>query len=796
MRTLREISLKRNVQIGHMAALRDVKRLMQENRLTTIPVVKDNELTGMVTLDQVFEHSSNRLVCDAMAKQVVTIQVDSSLDEALNLVKCKNLDTIPVLGGKKLIGLITIQEIVEELLRARKKLEEYSENLEEKVKARTFELSVLYELSQQIGYTLDYKQLLNLIASSLHKVIKYDIYGTFLFKGNSGDVKINLPQNLNGRIIERVKQLLIDAFKELSDTEFDEGKLDIEVDIPTLSDPEHLQVQDDIRSFFNVPLIVRGETIGIINVSSLKENAFTEDHIRVLYTIANQASIAIERLRGAEKSKIQASVESMVDGVIMIDENNELMVINPAAKKILDIDPNSAVHFEEIRELLDFDSVAFLKEEKKDLLRREVNIFGVPCQMQISSVLDVEERDIGTVVWLRDISREKEIDQMKSEFISVVSHELRTPLTSMKNAINIILGGMAGEITQNQRKFLSLANKNIDRLAGIINNLLDLSKLEAGKVEIRFQEVDLNEPLDTVISSLIPQAEDKSITMRKEIPVGLPKIYGDTDKIEQIFTNLINNAIKFTPEGGSITVAARLVHSPEGVPTEEYELNGNFIEICVEDTGIGIPEEELDHVFDKFHQIAGSLTREIGGTGLGLPITKGLIEAHKGEIRVESEVGKGSRFVFTLPQYIPQWVLKDQLEKEIKKAEENKTALSLLILKVEEFGYLRETYGEVETMRLLDELSRLIRNTVRRTTDRVEIQRASGQLVVILADTPKEAISALSKRIEEAVSKYEFKIGQESIRITLATQIETYPDDGVILEELMEKARSEFAVAI
>ncbi len=367
MRTLREISLKRNVQIGHMAALRDVKRLMQENRLTTIPVVKDNELTGMVTLDQVFEHSSNRLVCDAMAKQVVTIQVDSSLDEALNLVKCKNLDTIPVLGGKKLIGLITIQEIVEELLRARKKLEEYSENLEEKVKARTFELSVLYELSQQIGYTLDYKQLLNLIASSLHKVIKYDIYGTFLFKGNSGDVKINLPQNLNGRIIERVKQLLIDAFKELSDTEFDEGKLDIEVDIPTLSDPEHLQVQDDIRSFFNVPLIVRGETIGIINVSSLKENAFTEDHIRVLYTIANQASIAIERLRGllaAEKSKIQASVESMVDGVIMIDENNELMVINPAAKKLLNINPNSAVHFEEIRELLDEAATRRKKNQK------------------------------------------------------------------------------------------------------------------------------------------------------------------------------------------------------------------------------------------------------------------------------------------------------------------------------------------------------------------------------------------------------------------------------------------------
>jgi len=205
MGVLREISLKRNVQIGPMAALRDVKGLMRKNRLTTIPVVKDNQLMGMVTLDQVFGHSSNRLVCDAMAKGIVTIKVDSSLDEALKLMKCKSLDTIPVLDGKKLIGLITIQEIVEELIWARKKLEEYSKTLEQRVKERTFELSVLSELSQQIGYTLDYKQLLNLIASSLHKVVKYDIYGTFLLNGNSGDVRIKLPKNLNGKIIERVK---------------------------------------------------------------------------------------------------------------------------------------------------------------------------------------------------------------------------------------------------------------------------------------------------------------------------------------------------------------------------------------------------------------------------------------------------------------------------------------------------------------------------------------------------------------------------------------------------------------
>ncbi len=406
----------------------------------------------------------------------------------------------------------------------------------------------------------------------------------------------------------------------------------------------------------------------------------------------------------------------------------------------------------------------------------------LPVDMAASRSKNEKNNSADIICFVRDVTKEKEIDRMKSEFISVVSHELRTPLTSIKNAVNIILGGTAGEITQNQEKFLSLAGRNIDRLAGIINNLLDLSKLEAGKVEMRFQEMDLNEPLDTVISSLRPQAEEKAVAISREIPVGLPKIHGDKDKIEQIFTNLINNAIKFTPEGGSITVAANSVRSgefPNSEPrSEENEFDRNFIEISVEDTGIGIPENELDLVFDKFHQIGGSLTRKTGGTGLGLPITKELIEAHKGQVWVESKVGKGSRFMFTLPQYSPQRALKDYLDKEIEKANEKGAPLSLLILEVEEFGYL------------LDEVSRLVRNTVRGTSDSIQIQRASGQVVVILADTPKEGAFALSKRIQEVVSKHAFKVDQESIRISLAMGVATYPEDGVTKEELIKKAQT------
>jgi PAS domain S-box-containing protein len=417
----------------------------------------------------------------------------------------------------------------------------------------------------------------------------------------------------------------------------------------------------------------------------------------------------------------------------------------------------------------------------------------MPVHVSISRYVDSVDDTANMICFLRDITKEKEIDRMKSEFISIVSHELRTPLTSIKNAVGIILGGTAGEITKNQERFLSMVNRNIDRLAGIINNLLDLSKLEAGKMELRFQEIDLNDPLDMVISSLRSQAENKSITITKEVPVDLPKVYGDGDRIEQILINLINNSIKFTPEGGNVHVSARLARSEKqtgkvsGPLTKSYGLDGDFIEVCVEDTGIGIPEDKLDMVFDKFHQISGSLTRETGGTGLGLPIAKELVEGHKGNIQVESKIGKGSRFIFTLPAYSPESALKDHLDREIARARERGISLSLVMLKIEESEYLSEVYGEEEALKLLDQVKQVVQDAARRTTDITKIQ-TTGWVITTLADTPKEGALVLDNRLKDTLSKQTFKVGKESMKIDLASGVATYPEEGVTGDELMGKA--------
>lgn len=378
-------------------------------------------------------------------------------------------------------------------------------------------------------------------------------------------------------------------------------------------------------------------------------------------TERKQAEENQERLRqviAAEKSKMEVMVNSMADGVIMVDREKKIVVINPAARKALHIGGHQdhALDFERVSGLLGFDPFESLESEGTASIKNEVSIYGIHYQSQISCVAGSEGRVLGAVVVLRDISKEKEIDRMKSEFISVVSHELRTPLTAIRNAVDIVLEETAGAINETQRKFLFMANRNVDRLSGIISELLDISKIESGKINIDFKPLDLCAPLDMTIASLTCRTEEKSILIHKEIPSNLPQAYGDPDKLEQVFINLLDNAIKFTPEGGHVYVLAK-----------GHELDNDFMEVSVSDTGIGIGPDELEKIFDRFYQVGESLTREIKGTGLGLAIVKGLVEAHGGHLWVESEVGKGSRFTFTIPKYSPEritWIKELQRPKK------------------------------------------------------------------------------------------------------------------------------------
>ncbi|MBI2561852.1 MAG: HAMP domain-containing histidine kinase, partial [candidate division NC10 bacterium] len=250
------------------------------------------------------------------------------------------------------------------------------------------------------------------------------------------------------------------------------------------------------------------------------------------------------------------------------------------------------------------------------------------------------------------------LDRLKSEFVSSVSHELRTPLTAIRMAVDNLLDGVTGEITPILQRYLTRIKNNTDRLVRLITDLLDLSRIEAGRIELHRTAVPVAEIMQEVAESLRPMAVQKGVELAV-VPVGSPLlVFADRDKLQQILINLVENAVKFTSSGGRVTVAARRVDWSNGQivdpsrPIDQLTnrpIDSGPVEIAVADTGQGIPPEELGAIFEKFHQVRRDGQGKAQGTGLGLPIAKSLIELHGGQIWVDSQVGRGSRFVFTLP---------------------------------------------------------------------------------------------------------------------------------------------------
>ena len=246
----------------------------------------------------------------------------------------------------------------------------------------------------------------------------------------------------------------------------------------------------------------------------------------------------------------------------------------------------------------------------------------------------------GVAVVMRDITSQKEIEQIKSDFLSVVSHELRTPLHSIKGFVEIILMGRTGEINELQRDFLTTVKESTTNLQRLIDDLLEFSRMEAGQIKLKPEEIAVREVAARVIDQLGPLAEEGQLMLENRVPESLPNIEADPMRIEQVLTNLVSNACKFTPAGGSVTIEA-----------QDF---GNQVRIAVRDTGIGIPQEEQARIFQRFYQVEGGATRSYTGTGLGLTISKFIVEHHYGRIGVESEEGEGSTFFFVLPIKLPQ----------------------------------------------------------------------------------------------------------------------------------------------
>lgn len=359
---------------------------------------------------------------------------------------------------------------------------------------------------------------------------------------------------------------------------------------------------------------------------------------------------AIELITKEEK-KMTAIVNSLAEGLVLVDGNYRVLHINPAAAHLLNVGADQVG--EELTLIVqDITLARALKEsEGRISLNETVNLEvtldqrGETSTLRIvaSPFLDEAGAVLGTVYVFDDITREKEIDQMKSDFVSLVSHELRTPMTSIIGFVSLILDGKTGPINDKQRRSLVRVQHQAKRLADLINDLLDISRIEAGRIQMKQEEISVSEIAKQRIEEISPQADAKSIELRLFAPESLPHIIGDQERIGQVFNNLIGNAIKFTPESGKIAVRI----SADGALSGKSD---RALHIEVIDTGEGIPIEERERVFNRFHQLGNINTRQEGGSGLGLSIVKSIVESHGGTVWVDDGYeGRGSNFQFTLP---------------------------------------------------------------------------------------------------------------------------------------------------
>ena len=313
----------------------------------------------------------------------------------------------------------------------------------------------------------------------------------------------------------------------------------------------------------------------------------------------------------------------------------------------------------------------------------------------------------------------EKLERLKSEFISIVSHELRTPLTSINSALDIILKGTTGEINEAMDKFLNLAKRNVTRLSAIIYDLLDLSKIEAGKMEFRFERTNINLPVELVKNTLENLAKEQNITINMNLDNTLGQVYIDTQRMEQVLTNLISNAIKFTNPNGTIEVTSSKISADEikrnpffeTIPETTCE---EYVQITVKDSGIGIAKENWAKVFEQFKQIENSLSRKVGGSGLGLPIAKRLMDAHKGFIWLNSELNKGSTFFLAIPLMSEKEIFELSLEQDMQKAKQEQINISLISLS--------ETI--VEGKSLIDKI--LLEEVIRKTSVFKEYSAVTG----------------------------------------------------------------------
>jgi PAS domain S-box-containing protein len=533
------------------------------------------------------------------------------------------------------------------------------------------ELSVSLDLDQVLRNTLqvlreyvDAEQITILIArpnqKKLHRLASVGY--TPRPPRDGAPTPFDVDQGLAGWIISQRKSALIEDVLHderwiqipLSPESDSKNTPDSLVDAEGGRNKESVELQH--RSAMGVPLMSGAEVLGCLLLFHREAGHFSEDQLDLVQAAAIQVSVAVNnaelyrlirdqaedlgnmfRAQQVETSRSKAILEAVADGVLVTDAKRRITLFNESAERILGLDHTKV----EGKSMEDFTGLfgrathmwmETIRTWSQDpSTYHPGDVYSEQIILEDGRVVSVHLAPVslgndflGTVSIFQDITHQVEVDRLKSEFVATVSHELRTPMTSIKGYIEILLMGAAGSLNDQQAHFLKVARDNTERLTVLVNDLLDISQIESGRVTLSLQPLNLEYIADQAIADLKRRkaGDEKSITVVKEAQPSLPQVMGDAERIERVFDNLLENAYQYNTPGGKITIA---IHRNDGE-----------VQVDIEDTGVGIHPEDQERVFERFYRGENPLVLGVSGTGLGLPIVKNLIEMHKGRIWLKS----------------------------------------------------------------------------------------------------------------------------------------------------------------
>jgi two-component system NtrC family sensor kinase len=505
-------------------------------------------------------------------------------------------------------------------------------SVNKQLEGRVKELNILSSVGKAVASLLDLERLLSRLVDAAVYLSGAEEGWLMMVDESTNELYVRAAKRVDEK---RARSLRMRVEDDLAEAVVRSGE-------PIVIDGEHrIRTAYLVHSLIAVPLKIGQRTIGVLSVDFRRENRqFSTSAPGLMSALADYAAIAIQNAELYAKvedsrSKLRAILSGTTDAILVTDEQYRIVLLNRSAADILSLEMSAAIG----QSVPDTISSQELRSLFAQAMNPEAERYvEVPTDSERTFNANLTPiSGLGHVVVMQDITHLKELERLKNEFVSTVSHDLRSPLTSIRGFVDLI--EMTGPLSEQQEMFVAKIRNGVSDITGLIEELLDLGRIESGAA-FEFSPVDLSDLIVESVETLRGHASSKKQWLQVSVPPNLPPVLGNRLRLSQVISNLVGNAIKYTPDGGDIKVRA--------------EEQTSQILVSIQDSGIGISAEDQARLFEKFYRVRTKETEDIPGTGLGLAITRTIVEKHSGRIWVHSEVGKGSTFTFLLPVHAPK----------------------------------------------------------------------------------------------------------------------------------------------